>query len=58
MEKMGIIKKIKKMLVNDLENGAVTGFFEGEEDIKSPNVWISGKKFSLENILFMKSSQN
>lgn len=58
MEKMGIIRKIKKMLVNDLENGSVTGFFEGEEDTKSPNVWISWKKFSLENILFMKSSQN
>ena len=58
MEKMGIIRKIKKMLVNDLESGSVTGFFEGEEDIESPNVWIAGKKFSLENILFMKESQN
>lgn len=58
MEKMWIIRKIKKMLVNDLESGSVTGFFEGEEDIESPNVWIAGKKFSLENILFMKESQN
>lgn len=58
MEKMGIIRKIKKMLVSDLESGSVTGFFEGEADIDSPNVWIAGKKFSLENILFMKATQD
>jgi hypothetical protein len=54
MEKMGIIRKIKSQLVADLENGGKTGFFEGEADIESPNVWIAGKKFSLENVVFMK----
>ena len=58
MEKMGIIRKIKSQLVHDLENGGKTGFFEGEADIESPNVWIADKKFSLENILFMKASQD
>lgn len=58
MEKMGIIRKIKSQLVADLENGGKTGFFEGEADIESPNVWIAGKKFSLENVVFMKWIQD
>jgi hypothetical protein len=56
MERLGIIRKIKAMLSSEiLENGA-TGFFEGEDDVPSPDVLIAGKKFSLENILFMKGA--
>lgn len=53
MEKLGVIRKIKLLVQNDMLTG-VTGFFEGEEDMPSPNVYIAGKKFSLENIIFMK----
>lgn len=53
MEKLGVIRKIKLLVQNDMLTGA-TGFFEGEEDIPSPHVYIAGKKFSLENIIFMK----
>lgn len=54
MGKLGIIRKIKSTLVSELENGNSNGFFEWEADIETPNVWIAGRKFSLENIIFMK----
>lgn len=58
MEKMGIIRKIKSAIVSDISAGKQTGFFEGEDDVETPNVWISGKKFSLENVIFMKWIEN
>jgi hypothetical protein len=54
MEKMNVIKKIKSMLASDMTESANHGFFVGEADIDSPEVEIAGKKFSLENIIFMK----
>lgn len=57
MEKLGIIRKIKGTLVSEMENGGVTGFFEGEDDIEKHAVWIAGRKFSLENVLFMKGDR-
>jgi GTPase len=57
MEKLGIIRKIKGTLVAEMEAGGNSGFFEGEEDRQTPNVWISGRKFSLENVVFMKEDR-
>lgn len=56
MEKLGVIRKVKAMVTSEIMEGQ-SGFFEGEEDIPSPSVWISGKKFSLENIIFMKTER-
>ena len=56
MEKLGVIRKVKAMVMSEMTEGH-TGFFEGEEDIPSPSIWISGKKFSLENIIFMRGEQ-
>lgn len=56
MEKLGVIRKIKAMVMSEMVEGH-TGFFEGEDDIPSPSVWISGKKFSLENIIFMRGER-
>jgi hypothetical protein len=53
LEKMGILQKIKSALVSDIASGGMQGFFEGEDDLVTPEVWIAGKKFSLENLLFM-----
>ncbi len=53
MDKLGVIRKVKAMVVADMTEWKM-GFFEGEEDIPSPSVWIWDKKFSLENIIFMK----
>ena len=63
MEKLGVIRKVKAMVLEDFtKTGLETGyhgkgFFEGEEDMKSPSVMIAGKKFSLENIIFMKGDR-
>jgi hypothetical protein len=54
MWRLGIIRKIKSTLVSEMENGNTNGFFEWEADMETPNVWISGRKFSLENVVFMK----
>lgn len=57
MEKLGIIRKIKSTLVSELAAGSNNGFFEGEEDKEVHAVWIAGRKFSLENVLFMKGDR-
>jgi hypothetical protein len=57
MEKLGIIRKIKGTLVAEMEAGGNSGFFEWEEDRQTPNVWIAGRKFSLENVVFMKEDR-
>lgn len=53
MDKLWVIRKVKAMVVADMTEWKMW-FFEGEEDIPSPSVWIGDKKFSLENIIFMK----
>ena len=57
MEKLGIIRKIKGTLVSEMTQSGNSGFFEGEDDIATPNVWIAGRKFSLENVIFMKGER-
>ena len=56
MEKLGVMRKLKLLIADDMarEN---SGFFEGEEDFEIPNVWISGKKFSLEGLIFMREEK-
>ncbi len=56
MERLGVIRKIKLMITSEIAEWGHTGFFVGEDDIESPDVLIAGKKFSLENILFMKGA--
>ncbi len=55
MEKMGVMRKLKLMIHDDIAN-AGGGFFEGEDDFTIPDVWIGGKKFSLEGLIFMRES--
>ncbi len=56
MEKLGVIRKVKAMVMTEMTEGNM-GFFEGEDDIPNPSVWIGEKKFSLENIIFMKERE-
>jgi hypothetical protein len=44
------------MVMSEMLEGK-SGFFEGEDDIPNPSIWIGDKKFSLENILFMKDPE-
>ncbi len=56
MERMGVMRKLKLLIADGLtrEN---RGFFEGEEDFKAPAVWVGGKKFSLEGLIFAKDER-
>ncbi len=56
MERMGVMRKLKLLVADGLtrEN---RGFFEGEDDFKVPGVWVGGKKFSLEGLIFMKDER-
>jgi GTP-binding protein len=56
MERMGVMRKLKLLIADGLtrEN---KGFFEGEDDFKTPSVWVGGKKFSLEGLIFMKDER-
>ena len=56
MEKLGVMRKIKLYIAEEMSRDK-SGFFEGEEDFEIPNVWISGKKFSLEGLIFMKEEK-
>ena len=56
MERMGIMRKLK-LLIAEWLTRETRGFFEGEEDFKVPGVWIWGKKFSLEGLIFMKDER-
>ena len=56
MERMGVMRKIKLLIVDSL-TGESRWFFEGEEDFKVPSVWVGGKKFSLEGLIFMKDER-
>ncbi len=53
MERMGVMRKLKLLIADGLTR-ETRGFFEGEEDFKVPGVWVGGKKFSLEGLIFMK----
>ncbi len=56
MEKLGVMRKIKLYIAEEMSRDK-SGFFEGEEDFEIPNVWISGKKFSLEGLIFMREEK-
>lgn len=49
------MRKLKLIISERMERDG-GGFFEGEDDFETPNVWISGKKFSLEGLIFMRES--
>lgn len=57
MEKLGVMRKIKLILAEELASGGNQGFFEWEEDMRVPSVWIGEKKFSLEWLIFMKEER-
>ncbi len=56
MEKLGVMRKLKLLIADEMTREG-SGFFEGEEDFDMPAVWISGKKFSLEGLIFMKEEK-
>ena len=56
MEKIGVMRKLKLLISEELASGK-SGFFEGEDDFTVPSVWISGKKFSLEGLIFMREGK-
>jgi hypothetical protein len=56
MERMGVMRKLK-LLISDGVTREDKGFFEGEADFKAPAVWVGGKKFSLEGLIFMKDER-
>ncbi len=47
------MRRLKLQVSEDMMKEG-TGFFEGEDDFEIPAVWISGKKFPLEGLIFMK----
>lgn len=57
LEKFNVLKKIKSIVREEMlsSNG---GFFEGEDEIPTPSVYVAGKKFSLENVIFMREGRN
>lgn len=56
MEKLGIMRKIKLVVKDEILSGK-GGFFEGDDEISMPSVYIAGKKFSLENVIFMREGR-
>lgn len=56
MERMGVMRKLKLLIADGLTR-ETRWFFEGEEDFKVPAVWVWGKKFSLEGLIFMKDER-
>jgi GTP-binding protein len=56
MERMGVMRKLK-LLISDGITREDRGFFEGEADFRTPGVWVGGKKFSLEGLIFMKDER-
>lgn len=56
MEKLGVMRKLKLLIAEELTRGN-SGFFVGEDDFIVPSVWISGKKFSLEGLVFMREEK-
>lgn len=56
MERFGVMRKIKSILTEEMLHDN-SGFFEGEDDIKTPSAWIGEKKFSLEGLIFMREGR-
>mgnify|MGYP002350087287 CR=1 FL=1 len=56
MERMGVMRKLK-LLISDGITREDRWFFEGEADFKVPAVWVGGKKFSLEGLIFMQDER-
>lgn len=54
MEKFGVMRKIKQILIDEMMNSSSQWFFEWEDDFDTPSVWIGEKKFSLDGLIFMK----
>lgn len=56
LERLGVMRRVKQILHDEIlaEN---TGFFEGEDDIPTPSIWIGEKKFSLEGLIFMREGR-
>lgn len=57
MERFGVMRKIKQILIDEMTTSENQGFFEGEDDFKTPSVWIGEKKFSLDGLIFMKGER-
>jgi GTPase len=53
LEKLGVMRKLKLLITEEWSKGN-SGFFEWEDDIEMPSVWVGWKKFSLEWLIFMK----
>lgn len=56
MERMGVMRKLKLLIADGLTRED-RWFFEWEADFKVPAVWVGGKKFSLEGLIFMKDER-
>ena len=54
MERFGVMRKVREILREEMLHSENVGFFEGEDDMKIPSIWIGDKKFSLEGLIFMK----
>lgn len=54
MDKLGVMRRVKLMLTEELTQWGNHGFFEGEDDYDMPSIWIGDKKFSLEGLIFTK----
>ncbi|MDD2693536.1 MAG: GTPase ObgE [Candidatus Gracilibacteria bacterium] len=56
MERLSVMKRLKLLIADEISREG-QGFFEGEEDFVVPGVWIAGKKFSLEGLIFMREKE-
>lgn len=57
MERFGVMRKIKQILIDDMMTHENQGFFEGDDDFHTPSAWIGEKKFSLDGLIFMKGER-
>ena len=56
MERLNVMKRLKLLIADEIAREG-QGFFEGEDDFVVPGVWIAGKKFSLEGLIFMREKE-
>lgn len=57
LERFGVMRKIKQILTDEMLSWYWVGFFEWEDDMEIPSVWIWEKKFSLEWLIFMRENR-
>lgn len=57
LERLGVMRKVKHILTEEMLNWLGGGFFEWEDDIEVPAIWIGEKKFSLEGLIFMREGR-